>query len=132
MTTILIIVYMGTLSITKEPSRSELNRSTEEIVYAMKKVQLWAMLGHRDETMSQGEFILRKQSYSIFEGFGKTYMERKFPEYIESEHINKRVYFSSYGLPYDGTEFILQDKRTGAKNRIWISVQTGRIRWEAL
>ena len=44
----------------------------------------------------------------------------------------KRVYFSAYGLPYDGTEFILQDLQNGATNRIWISVQTGRIRWEAL
>ena len=35
-------------------------------------------------------------------------------------------------LPYDGTEFILQDIQTGATNRIWISVQTGRIRWESL
>ena len=45
--------------------------------------------------------------------------------------MKARLFFC-YGLPYDGTEFILQDLQTGATNRIWISVQTGRIRWESL
>ena len=40
------------------------------------------------------------------------------------------IYFSALGLPYDGTEIILKDRESGEKNRIWISVQTGRIRWE--
>ena len=30
----------------------------------------------------------------------------------------------------DGTEIVLTDRESGEKNRIWISVQTGRIRWE--
>ena len=99
---------------------------------AIKKVQLWAMLGHRDERMAQGEFILKKHSYSIQEGLMQHHVEIELPEHIESAHTMKRVYFSAYGLPYDGTEFILQDLQTGATNRIWISVQTGRIRWESL
>ena len=40
------------------------------------------------------------------------------------------ISFSALGLPYDGTEIILKDRESGEKNRIWISVQTGRIRWE--
>ena len=40
------------------------------------------------------------------------------------------ISFSSLGLPYDGTELILRDRESGERNRIWISVQTGRIRWE--
>ena len=108
-TILLSLIGIGLSSIVTIPSRHELNRSTEEVVLAIKKVQLWAMLGHRDERMAQGEFILKKHS-----------------------HTMKRVYFSAYGLPYDGTEFILQDIQTGATNRIWISVQTGRIRWESL
>ena len=59
-------------------------------------------------------------------------IEIELPEHIESIYTMKRVYFSAYGLPYDGTEFILQDTQTGATNRIWISVQTGRVRWESL
>ena len=72
--------------------------------------------------------FLKKHSYSIQEGLMQHHVEIELPEHIESAHTMKRVYFSAYGLPYDGTEFILQDLQTGATNRIWISVQTGRIR----
>ena len=131
-TILLSLIGIGLSSIVTIPSRHELNRSTEEVVLAIKKVQLWAMLGHRDERMAQGEFILKKHSYSIKEGLMQHHVEIELPEHIESAHTMKRVYFSAYGLPYDGTEFILQDIQTGATNRIWISVQTGRIRWESL
>ena len=40
------------------------------------------------------------------------------------------ISFFFLGLPYDGTELILRDRESGERNRIWISVQTGRIRWE--
>ena len=131
-TILLSLIGIGLSSIVTIPSRHELNRSTEEVVLAIKKAQLWAMLGHRDERMAQGEFILKKHSYSIQEGLMQHHVEIELPEHIESAHTMKHVYFSAYGLPYDGTEFILQDLQTGATNRIWISVQTGRIRWESL
>lgn len=129
---IIIIALMGAMICKPITSSTELNLCTQEVVYTIKKVQLWSMLGHRNERMSQGEFILKKSSYVIREGYGGVYEEHVLPSNIESMHIMKRVYFSAYGLPYDGTEFILQDTRTGAKNRIWISVQTGRIRWEQM
>ena len=131
-TILLSLIGIGLSSIVTIPSRHELNRSTEEVVLAIKKVQLWAMLGHRDNRMAQGEFILKKHSYSIQEGLMSHHVEMELPAHIESRHTMKRVYFSAYGLPYDGTEFILQDTQTGATNRIWISVQTGRVRWESL
>ena len=59
-TIFLSLVSIGVSSIVMIPSRHELNRSTEEVVLAIKKVQLWAMLGHRDNRMAQGEFILKK------------------------------------------------------------------------
>jgi hypothetical protein len=129
---VISLVAMGISSIVTMPSRHELNRSTEEVVLAIKKAQLWSMLGHRDDRMAQGEFILKKHSYSIQEGLMLHHVEMELPQHIESAHTMKRVYFSAYGLPYDGTEFILQDTQTGATNRIWISVQTGRVRWEIL
>ena len=129
---VISLVAMGISSIVTMPSRHELNRSTEEVVLAIKKAQLWCMLGHPDDRMAQGEFILKKHSYSIQEGLMLHHVEMELPQHIESAHTMKRVYFSAYGLPYDGTEFILQDTQTGATNRIWISVQTGRVRWEIL
>ena len=131
-TILLSLIGIGLSSIVTIPSRHELNRSTEEVVLAIKKVQLWAMLGHRGDRMAQGEFILEKHSYSIKEGLMQHHVELELLEHIESADTMKRVYFSAYGLPYDGTEFILQDLHNGATNRTWISVQTGRIRWEAL
>lgn len=131
-TILLLLISIGTSSIITMPQRHELNRSTEEVVLAIKKVQLWSMLGHRNNQMAQGEFILKKHTYSIREGFMQNPIEIELPEHIESIYTMKRVYFSAYGLPYDGTEFILQDTQTGATNRIWISVQTGRVRWESL
>ena len=65
---VISLVAMGISSMVTMPSRHELNRSTEEVVLAIKKAQLWSMLGHRDDRMAQGEFILKKHSYSIQEG----------------------------------------------------------------
>ncbi len=129
---VLCIVLLGASMIVQEPSRHELNRYTEEVLYSIKKVQLWSMLGHSDERMRNSEFILKKHGYYIKDGPSMSKEEVTFPDHIESRHFIRRVYFSAYGLPYDSTEFVLQDTRTGLKNRIWISVQTGRIRWEAI
>ena len=81
-TILLSLIGIGLSSIVTIPSRHELNRSTEEVVLAIKKVQLWAMLGHRDERMAQGEFILKKHSYSIQEGLMQHHVEIELPEYI--------------------------------------------------
>lgn len=129
---VLCIVIVGASMIVQEPSRHELNCYTKEVLYSIKKVQLWSMLGHSDERMRHSEFILKKHSYYIKDGSSISKEEVVFPDYIESRHFIRRVYFSAYGLPYDSTEFVLQDTRTGLKNRIWISVQTGRIRWEPM
>ena len=80
-------------SIVTIPSRHELNRSTEEVVLAIKKAQLWAMLGHRVIGWHRGEFILKKHSYSIQEGLMQHHVEIELPEHIESAHTMKRVYF---------------------------------------
>ena len=52
------------------------------------------------------------------------------PPNIENTRSMTIISFSAIGLPYDGTEIVLTDRESGEKNRIWVSVQTGRIRWE--
>ena len=78
-TILLSLIGIGLSSIVTIPSRHELNRTTEEVVLAIKKAQLWAMLGHRDERMAQGEFILKKHSYSIQEGLMQHHVEIELP-----------------------------------------------------
>ena len=97
-TILLSLIGIGLSSIVTIPSRHELNRSTEEVVLAIKKVQLWAMLGHRDERMAQGEFILKKHSYSIQEGLMQHHVEIELPEHIESAHtmMGPNLFYKTY------------------------------------
>ena len=96
----------------------------------LKKVQLWSMLGHKSNGKGRMLFILNKNSYTLEEDAHHHTVNMSLPVGIESVQPLTVISFSSLGLPYDGTELILWDRESGEKNRIWISVQTGRIRWE--
>ena len=124
----LLLISMS-LPIVTTPSRYALNSSTQEVVYMLKKVQLWSMLGHKSNGKGRMLFILNKNSYTLEEDAHHT-VNMSLPVGIESVQPLTVISFSSLGLPYDGTELILWDRESGEKNRIWISVQTGRIRWE--
>ena len=75
-------------------------------------------------------FILNKDSYTLEEDAHHHTVDISLPTGIENVQPLTVISFSSLGLPYDGTELILRDRESGERNRIWISVQTGRIRWE--
>ena len=82
--------------------------------------------------MVKGEcfLFLNKDSYTLEEDVNHHTVNISLPQNIENERSMTIISFSALGLPYDGTEIILKDRESGEKNRIWISVQTGRIRWE--
>jgi len=113
---VLLLISIA-LPLVTTPSRYTLNGATQEVVYMLKKVQLWSMLGHKSNGKGRMLFILNKDSYTIEE---------------DANHhtVNISLPPSALGLPYDGTEIVLTDRESGEKNRIWVSVQTGRIRWE--
>ena len=96
----------------------------------LKKVQLWSMLGHKSNGKGRMLFILNKDSYTLEEDAHHHTVNISLPVGIENVQPLTVISFSSLGLPYDGTELILRDRESGERNRIWISVQTGRIRWE--
>ena len=125
----LLLISMS-LPIVTTPSRYALNSSTQEVVYMLKKVQLWSMLGHKSS--GKGRMLLKKKknSYTLEEDAHHHTVNVSLPVGIESVQPLTVISFSSLGLPYDGTELILWNRESGEKNRIWISVQTGRIRWE--
>ena len=125
----LLIISMS-LPIVTTPSRYALNGATQEVVYMLKKVQLWSMLGHKSNGKGRMLFILNKDSYTIEEDTNHHTVNISLPPNIENTRSITIISFSALGLPYDGTEIVLIDRESGEKNRIWVSVQTGRIRWE--
>ncbi|WP_295993312.1 hypothetical protein, partial [uncultured Veillonella sp.] len=127
---IFLLLISMSLPIVTTPSRYALNSSTQEVVYMLKKVQLWSMLGHKSNGKGRMLFILNKNSYTLEEDAHHHTVNMSLPVGIKSVQPLTVISFSSLGLPYDGTELILWDRESGEKNRIWISVQTGRIRWE--
>ncbi|WP_231968297.1 hypothetical protein [Veillonella rodentium] len=98
----------------------------------IKKVQLWSMLGHKSNRLGHMTFVLHKNKYTIAEDVYHHTVDIQLPTSIESQRSLTTISFSAFGLPYDETEIVLLDKESGEKNRIWISVQTGRIRWEEI
>ena len=126
---ILLLISIA-LPIVTTPSRYTLNGATQEVAYMLKKVQLWSMLGHKSNGKGRMLFILNKDSYTLEEDVNHHTVNISLPQNIENERSMTIISFSALGLPYDGTEIILKDRESGEKNRIWISVQTGRIRWE--
>ena len=125
-----LLLISLSLPIVTTPSRYTLNGSTQEVVYMLKKVQLWSMLGHKSNGKGRMLFILNKDSYTLEEDAHHHTVDISLPTGIENVQPLTIISFSSLGLPYDGTELILRDRESGERNRIWISVQTGRIRWE--
>lgn len=125
-----LLLISISLPIVTTPSHYTLNGSTEEVVYMLKKVQLWSMLGHKSNGKGRMLFILNKDSYTLEEDAHHHTVNISLPAGIENIQPLTVISFSSLGLPYDGTELILRDRESGERNRIWISVQTGRIRWE--
>ena len=125
-----LLLISLSLPIVTTPSRYTLNGSTQEVVYMLKKVQLWSMLGHKSNGKGRMLFILNKDSYTLEEDAHHHTVDISLPTGIENVQPLTIISFSSLGVPYDGTELILRDRESGERNRIWISVQTGRIRWE--
>lgn len=128
--TLILLLISIALPIVTTPNRYTLNGATQEVAYMLKKVQLWSMLGHKSNGKGRMLFILHKDSYTLEEDSQHHTVNMFLPPHIESTRPLTVVSFSALGLPYDGTEIILEDRESGEKNRIWISVQTGRIRWE--
>lgn len=126
---VLLLISIA-LPLVTTPSRYTLNGATQEVVYMLKKVQLWSMLGHKSNGKGRMLFILNKDSYTIEEDANHHTVNISLPPNIENTRSMTVISFSALGLPYDGTEIVLTDRESGEKNRIWISVQTGRIRWE--
>ena len=126
---ILLLISIA-LPIVTTPSRYTLNGATQEVAYMLKKVQLWSMLGHKSNGKGRMLFILNKDSYTLEEDVNHHTVNISLPQNIENERSMTIISFSALGLPYDGTEIIWKDRESGENNRIWISVQTGRIRWE--
>ena len=126
---ILLLISIA-LPIVTTPSRYTLNGATQEVAYMLKKVQLWSMLGHKSNGKGRMLFILNKDSYTLEEDVNHHTVNISLPQNIENERSMTIISFSALGLPYDGTEIILKDRESGEKNRIWIYVQTARIRWE--
>ena len=126
---VLLLISIA-LPIVTTPSRYTLNGATQEVVYMLKKVQLWSMLGHKSNGKGRMLFILNKDSYTIEEDANHHTVNISLPPNIENTRSMTIISFSALGLPYDGTEIVLTDRESGEKNRIWVSVQTGRIRWE--
>ena len=60
---VLLLISIA-LPIVTTPSRYTLNGATQEVVYMLKKVQLWSMLGHKSNGKGRMLFILNKDSYS--------------------------------------------------------------------
>lgn len=63
---VLLLISIA-LPIVTTPSRYTLNGATQEVVYMLKKVQLWSMLGHKSNGKGRMLFILNKDSYTIEE-----------------------------------------------------------------
>lgn len=126
---VLLLISIA-LPIVTTPSRYTLNGATQEVVYMLKKVQLWSMLGHKSNGKGRMLFILNKDSYTIEEDVNHHTVNISLPSNIENTRSMTIISFSALGLPSDGTEIVLTDRESGEKNRIWVSVQTGRIRWE--
>ena len=128
--TLILLLISIALPIVTTPSRYTLNGATQEVAYMLKKVQLWSMLGHKSNGKGRMLFILNKDNYTIEEDANHHTVNIALPPNIENTRSMTVISFSALGLPYDGTEIILEDRESGEKNRIWVSVQTGRIRWE--
>ena len=126
---VLLLISIA-LPLVTTPSRYTLNGATQEVVYMLKKVQLWSMLGHKSNGKGRMLFILHKDSYTIEEDANHHTVNISLPPNIENIRSMTIISFSALGLPSDGTEIVLTDRESGEKNRIWVSVQTGRIRWE--
>ena len=118
---VLLLISIA-LPIVTTPSRYTLNGATQEVVYMLKKVQLWSMLGHKSNGKCRMRFIEEDANHHT--------VNISLPPNIENTRSMTIISFSALGLPYDGTEIVLTDRESGEKNRIWVSVQTGRIRWE--
>lgn len=127
---IFLLIICLALPLITRPSRYTLNAATQEVVYMLKKVQLWSMLGHKSNIQGRMLFVLHKQGYTISEDAYHQTVECMLPNSIESTRPLTLISFSALGLPYDSSEITLRDCESGETNRIWISVQTGRIRWE--
>ena len=128
--TLILLLISIALPIVTIPSRYTLDGATQEVAYMLKKVQLWSMLGHKSNGKGRMLFILNKDNYTIEEDANHHTVNIALPPNIENTRSMTVISFSALGLPYDGTEIVLTDRESGEKNRIWVSVQTGRIRWE--
>ncbi|PQL19255.1 hypothetical protein VEHSUH05_07765 [Veillonella denticariosi JCM 15641] len=129
---LVILIATLTMPMMTTPSRYTLNGATQEVVCMIKKVQFWSMLGHKSNRLGHMTFVLHKNKYTIAEDMYHHTVDIQLPTSIESQRSLTTISFSAFGLPYDETEIVLLDKESGEKNRIWISVQTGRIRWEEI
>ena len=100
----LLLISMS-LPIVTTPSRYTLNGSTEEVVYMLKKVQLWSMLGHKSNGKGRMLFILNKDSYTLEEDAHHHTVNISLPAGIENVQplfygIEKVVREIVYGYLY--------------------------------
>ena len=127
---IIITLAMGTVHGNKVLNR-DLDETTELMVMDLRRVQLITMLGYRSEGDSHTTFVLHKE-YSFWMERAQLVpgSMRTFPKNIKNKYIVNKVMFGPNGLPSEEMCLILVDTQSNKENRIWISVQTGRIRWE--
>ena len=91
---VLLLISIA-LPIVTTPSRYTLNGATQEVVYMLKKVQLWSMLGHKSNGKGRMLFILNKDSYTIEEDANHHTVNISLPPNIENTKSMTVISFSA-------------------------------------
>ena len=91
---VLLLISIA-LPIVTTPSRYTLNGATQEVVYILKKVQLWSMLGHKSNGKGRMLFILHKDSYTVEEDANHHTVNISLPQNIENERSMTCLLYTS-------------------------------------
>lgn len=126
---IITIIGFSLANFQKLQSRDYILLNTvKEMTYYIKYVQMQSMLGGIKE-QARPYIHIKNSKYSYVIGT-KNLIEKSYPQDIRIINGLGTIRFDRTGLPNDVTQVILEDKVSGKQGKIYIAVQTGRVRWE--